>query len=51
MCNRARIVVGDVERGWAEADRIFEHRFTTAMVHPGYTEPRAAVGVVGQRGR
>ena len=43
VCNRARIVVGDLERGWAEADRIFEHRFTTAMVHQGYTEPRAAV--------
>lgn len=43
VANRARIVVGDVERGWAEADRIFTHRFTTAMVHQGYTEPRAAV--------
>jgi CO/xanthine dehydrogenase Mo-binding subunit len=43
VCNRARIVVGDVERGFAEADRIFEHRFRTAMVHQGYTEPRAAV--------
>ena len=43
VCNRARIAVGDVERGWAEADRVFEHRFTTAMVHQGYTEPRAAV--------
>ena len=43
VCNRARIVMGDVERGWAEADRIFEHGFTTAVVHQGYTEPRAAV--------
>ncbi|OGL11101.1 MAG: hypothetical protein A3I14_15435 [Candidatus Rokubacteria bacterium RIFCSPLOWO2_02_FULL_73_56] len=43
VCHRARIVVGDVERGFAEADRIFEHRFRTAMVHQGYTEPRAAV--------
>jgi CO/xanthine dehydrogenase Mo-binding subunit len=43
VCNRARIVVGDVDRGWAEAHRIFEHRFTTAVVHQGYTEPRAAV--------
>ena len=43
VCNRARIVVGDVERGWEEADRIFEHRFRTGMVHQGYTEPRAAV--------
>ena len=29
--------------GFAEADRIFEHRFTTRSVHQGYTEPRAAV--------
>jgi CO/xanthine dehydrogenase Mo-binding subunit len=43
VCNRARIVVGDVERGFEEADRVFEHRFRTAMVHQGYTEPRAAV--------
>jgi CO/xanthine dehydrogenase Mo-binding subunit len=43
ICNRARIVAGDVERGFAEADRVFEHRFTTRMVHQGYTEPRAAV--------
>ena len=43
VCNRARIMLGDVERGFEEADRIFEHRFTTSMVHQGYTEPRAAV--------
>lgn len=43
ICNRARIVVGDVERGFEEADRVFEHRFRTGMVHQGYTEPRAAV--------
>ena len=43
VCNRARIVVGDVERGFEESDRVFEHRFTTRSVHQGYTEPRAAV--------
>ena len=43
ICNRARIVVGDVERGFEEADHVFEHRFRTSMVHQGYTEPRAAV--------
>jgi CO/xanthine dehydrogenase Mo-binding subunit len=43
VCNRARIVVGDVERGFVESDRVFEHRFTTPSVHQGYTEPRAAV--------
>jgi CO/xanthine dehydrogenase Mo-binding subunit len=51
VCNRARITVGDVERGWAEADRIFEHRFTTAMVHQGYTEPRAAVAAWDSSGQ
>jgi CO/xanthine dehydrogenase Mo-binding subunit len=43
VCNRARIVAGDVERGFEEADRVFEHRYATSMVHQGYTEPRAAV--------
>jgi len=43
VCNRARIIAGDVERGFEEADHIFEHRFRTAVVHQGYTEPRAAV--------
>ncbi|HKW94872.1 MAG TPA: xanthine dehydrogenase family protein molybdopterin-binding subunit [Methylomirabilota bacterium] len=51
VCNRARIVVGDMERGWAEADRIFEHRFTTAMVHQGYTEPRAAAAAWDSSGQ
>jgi CO/xanthine dehydrogenase Mo-binding subunit len=51
VCNRARIVVGDVERGWAEADRVFEHRFTTAVVHQGYTEPRAAVAAWDSSGQ
>ncbi len=51
VCHRARIVAGDVERGFAEADRIFEHRFTTAMVHQGYTEPRAAVAAWDSAGQ
>jgi CO/xanthine dehydrogenase Mo-binding subunit len=51
VCNRARIVVGDVERGFAEADRIFEHRFRTGMVHQGYTEPRAAVAAWDHAGQ
>jgi CO/xanthine dehydrogenase Mo-binding subunit len=43
VCNRARIVMGDVERAFEESERVFEHRFRTGMVHQGYTEPRAAV--------
>jgi len=51
VCNRARIVVGDVARGFVEADRIFEHRFCTAVVHQGYTEPRAAVAAWDSSGQ
>ncbi|MBI4589710.1 MAG: xanthine dehydrogenase family protein molybdopterin-binding subunit [Candidatus Rokubacteria bacterium] len=51
ICNRARILAGDVERGLAEADRVFEHRFTTRMVHQGYTEPRAAVAAWDSAGQ
>ena len=51
VCNRARIVVGDVERGFEEADHVFEHRFRTSMVHQGYTEPRAAVAAWDSSGQ
>ncbi len=32
---------GDVERGFAEADRVIEHVFRTQPVHQGYIEPHA----------
>jgi len=41
---RGVIRVGNVEEGFAKSFRIFEHRFTTAKVHAGYTEPRGAIG-------
>lgn len=43
ISGRARMHSGDVEAGFAAAYRVYEHRFKTALVHPGYTEPRAAV--------
>ena len=43
IAGRARIKVGDVEAAFAGAYRVYEHRFTTALQHPGYTEPRTAV--------
>jgi CO/xanthine dehydrogenase Mo-binding subunit len=39
----ARMRGGDVERGFAESFRVYEHRFTTQIQHAGYTEPRVAV--------
>jgi CO/xanthine dehydrogenase Mo-binding subunit len=43
VSGRARIHAGDVIRAFASAYRVYEHRFTTPLVHPGYTEPRTAV--------
>jgi CO/xanthine dehydrogenase Mo-binding subunit len=43
ISGRARIHAGDVNQAFASAYRVFEHRFTTPLVHPGYTEPRTAV--------
>lgn len=36
-----RIAKGEIERGFAEADLIFEHTFRTSSMHQGYIEPRA----------
>ncbi|MBI3978947.1 MAG: xanthine dehydrogenase family protein molybdopterin-binding subunit [Chloroflexi bacterium] len=35
-------VLGDVERGFAEADVVVEQEFETSMVHQGYIEPQTA---------
>jgi CO/xanthine dehydrogenase Mo-binding subunit len=34
---------GDIDRGFAESDRVFEHTFSVARTHQGYLEPRACV--------
>jgi CO/xanthine dehydrogenase Mo-binding subunit len=43
LSGRCAMIHGDVEAGFAEAHRVYQHRFSTQLVHPGYTEPRAAV--------
>lgn len=43
VSSRASMRLGDVERAFAEAYRVYEHHFTTQIVHAGYTEPRVAV--------
>ncbi len=42
---------GDVEQGFSESDRIFEHTFTTTWVHQGYMEPYACIVDVDDDGR
>src|SRR5262247_3919189 len=38
-----RFTLGDVEAGFRQADRVFEHTFRTQMAHQGYLEPHAGV--------
>lgn len=51
LAAHAQITRGDVEAGFAHADRIFEHTFITHSVHQGYIEPRAGVAWVDSAGR
>jgi carbon-monoxide dehydrogenase large subunit len=46
-----RFALGDVEAGFREAHRIFEHSFTTQLAHQGYLEPHAGVVVIDDDGR
>jgi CO/xanthine dehydrogenase Mo-binding subunit len=43
VAGHAWIRAGDTEAAFASAWKVYEHRFTTQAVHPGYTEPRVAV--------
>lgn len=42
---------GDIENGFAAADVIVEHSFTTQPVHQGYLEPHATVASASQDGQ
>src|SRR5262245_28123563 len=42
---------GDVERGFAESDYVFENSYQTQMVHQGYIEPHACLVEVDRSGR
>ena len=42
---------GDIERGFAESDLIFEHTFNTQLHHQGYLEPHACVVYIDDTGR
>jgi CO/xanthine dehydrogenase Mo-binding subunit len=43
ISGRSSMGSGDTAAGFAQSHRIYEHRFTTQHVHPGYTEPRTAI--------
>jgi CO/xanthine dehydrogenase Mo-binding subunit len=46
-----RFRLGDVDAGFREAHRTFEHTFTTQLAHQGYLEPHAGVVDIDADGR
>ena len=42
---------GDIDEGFAQADLVFEHRFTLQTVHQAYLEPPACLIQVDDQGR
>src|SRR5262245_25774506 len=46
-----RFKLGDVEAGFREADRVFEHTFRTQLAHHGYIETHAGVVAIDGDGR
>jgi xanthine dehydrogenase molybdenum-binding subunit len=51
ICARSMVAWGDVTEGFGQADRVFEHTFTTATVHQGYLEPMASVAQLEPGGK
>lgn len=51
VCMDARVGVGDVEMGFAEADYIFEHTYKTNPMHQASLEPHACLAEYDFNGR
>jgi CO/xanthine dehydrogenase Mo-binding subunit len=45
-----QFVLGDVAKGFAQAELVIEHEFTTATVHQGYIEPHNATALFNADG-
>jgi putative selenate reductase molybdopterin-binding subunit len=43
LAAQIRIDIGDVEQGFAQADRIFEHEYEVPKVHQAYVEPHVVI--------
>ncbi len=51
ICLHTKIKKGDIEKGFAESDEVFEDTFTVPVVHQAPLEPRAALAEVDYEGR
>jgi carbon-monoxide dehydrogenase large subunit len=51
ICNHFQLRKGDVKKGFAESDHIFEDTFTTGMVHHSFIEPHGAICLIDDDNR
>ena len=51
VCMDARLTQGDIARGFAEADRIFEDTYRTTATHQAALEPHACLAELDEAGR
>ena len=50
VADRTELSIGDVEKGFAEADIIVEREFQVGAAHQGYIEPHACMATVSEDG-
>jgi CO/xanthine dehydrogenase Mo-binding subunit len=50
VAKRVEFILGDVDKGFKDADVIIEREFNTKPVHQGYIEPHACVASVSEDG-
>ena len=51
VCCHLKYHRGDVERGFKEADQIFEDTFTSQSVYQAYLEPKGALASISPEGK
>ncbi len=51
IASHMRLELGDIQKGFAEADVIIEREFETQMVHQGYIEPQTATALYLEDGQ
>lgn len=51
VVSRCEFGHGDVEKGFAEADEVYEQTFRTEATHQGYIEPHACLASIGPDGQ
>jgi xanthine dehydrogenase molybdenum-binding subunit len=51
VARHLRLILGNADQGFAEADVIVEREFHTATVHQGYLEPQSATALWNKDGR